>query len=65
MASAVKVAVRMRPLNEREKILGSKIIVEMNTETTFLQVCTDHEIKRLLVRLYDVLELLLYISNYD
>ena len=38
MASAVKVAVRMRPLNEREKILNSKVIVTMNPETTFLQV---------------------------
>ena len=37
MASAVKVAVRMRPLNEREKILNSKVIVTMNPETTFLQ----------------------------
>ncbi|KAL5249740.1 hypothetical protein ACHWQZ_G018536 [Mnemiopsis leidyi] len=37
MASAVKVAVRMRPLNEREKVLNSKVIVTMNPETTFLQ----------------------------
>ena len=37
MASAVKVAVRMRPLNEREKVLNAKVIVKMKDESTFLE----------------------------
>ena len=37
MASAVKVAVRVRPLNGREKTLKSDVIITMNDETTFLK----------------------------
>jgi hypothetical protein len=37
MAEAVKVAVRVRPFNSREKERNAKLIIEMNGNTTTIK----------------------------
>jgi hypothetical protein len=37
MAEAVKVAVRVRPFNSREKERNAKLIIEMNGKTTTIK----------------------------